>query len=89
MMYTKGIIPVERNRLIMQKREVTFVKESLLSYAYAAPVYGHSKDAFEDDLMFERSHLRSNWKPVILLELFAYPCEQTTPSKEIIFCVCV
>ena len=35
MMYTKGIIPMESNRLIMQKREVTFVKESLLSYAYA------------------------------------------------------
>lgn len=42
------------------QREVTTIKESLLSYAYAAPVYGHSKDAFEDDLMFEKSPERSN-----------------------------
>ena len=60
MMYAKGIIPVERNRLIMQKREVTFIKESLLSYAYTTPVCGHSKGAFGDDLVLERSHLRSN-----------------------------
>lgn len=53
MLYAKEIIPLERNRLIWQKREVIFVKEVLLRYAYAAPGYGHSKDVLGDDLMLE------------------------------------